>query len=321
MDAPCPQCDYVAPDDPTRFRKGPESRLAAHVRRIHGNGSTPSPEPDAEGPGPFEETDALLGGTTPDEESSPASTGEVAPRSAPAAEPARRRGPVAWMRDRARSRKDSPRETAEAAPRRGRPAGKRRTTAADLFTDIVGMGGGQLVRLGHVPTGRMVTFQAPVTGELLDDLVAGTALDRVLVQRLVGAKGTLDLLVAVAGPPALTWQLEKALALPELTVEQVQRKEARIGQLEAALKGVIRESLPTILPAAKRVRTREAKAQADLVDLLDPADLESLGISIVDGKAVDMDGRPVDVASVFVSMLFAEWEPTPQPTTQEATTT
>lgn len=309
-DQPCPHCDYVAPDDPERFRKGPEARLAAHVSRIHPNAELP-PASDAEGTGPFTPEPDVLDGTMPPEESLPA-TGEVPPGSA-TAEPARRSGGLlSRTRERLRTRRDQkPRETTEAAPKRGRPAGRKRQSAADLFCDVWGFGGNQLQRLGHVPTGRMVTFQAPVAGELLDDLVAGSAVDRMLVQKIVGAKGTLDVVIAIFGPPVLTWQLERALALPEITADDMNRKGAMIGQLEAALKGVIRESLPTILPAAKRVRTREAKAQADLVELLDPSDLDSLGVSIMDGKAVDADGRPVDVADVFVSMLFAEWQPMP----------
>lgn len=303
-------CEYVAIDDPVRWTKSPASRLAQHTKRSHGTDGDdaviraldlgPDEETTPEGPGPVDDIPST-------EEIPPAPTDSPA-RSATVGEPVRRRG----LRDRAKQAIGSRRKpktddteagpvTKERAPKPTRRAGKR-LSAAELLGDFWGWGGRQMQRNGHVPTGRMLTWQSPVAGEILDDALAGTAVDRIALQRLVAARGTLDLIVAVAGPPVVVYQLERAIAggAPPAVVEQ----------LMAALKGIIRESLPTMLPAMKRARAKETKAQKDLVQLFDEDDLAALGVMVNDkGEPIDAAGHKVDVADLFVAQLFAEWQP------------
>ena len=195
-----------------------------------------------------------------------------------------------------------PKETRARAPtpRTGRGA---RVSAAETFADAWGWIGSGFANAGHQPTGRMIRFQAPVAGELLDDVVKGTMVDKALVQRIVGARGKLDQLVAVFGPPLLVWQMEKALAAGN---------QQALSTAEYMLKGTIRNSLPVMLPALKKVRKREEVSNAALADLLDDDDLAAMGITMVGGKPVNAAGAPVDVADVFVSMLFTDYEPPPQ---------
>jgi len=329
-DLKCPVdgCGYEALDDPTKWTKDPSSRLSQHIKRSHPGvdpgaavaavmlgepfeqpEAPPSVDDGPEGPGPYSENGAA---DAPDTEEVPPTPTDSPGRSATVDEPARRRGPFNRAREVVKGRRKPKSDeqgpaTGEKPPKRTRTRSKR-ISASDLLADLAGWTGRQVQRTGHVPTGRMITWQAPVTGEIIDDVIADTALDRVVVQRLVAARGTLDLLVAVFGPPLVTYQLERALAqgAPPAVLEQ----------LEATLKGVIRESLPTLLPAMKRARAKETKVQKDLVQLFDEADLLELGVFVNDkGEPVDAGGHKVDVADLFVAMLFQEWQPTVVETT------
>lgn len=296
-----PGCPWVIDSDeiPAGSSVPAETRLRMHrsnKHKITGGGPIDVPELEmsstgADGTGPY-------GGAPATDEVPPAPGGGN--RSAGAEPATRRRG----FLDRLRKPKVevvdpggvSKREKAPKPPK-GYPKGGRQS-AADTIADIWGWGGGQFQRVGHVPTGRMIRFQAPVTGEILDDVLKGTALDKIVVQRIVGYRGKIDQLVAVFGPPVLTWQMEKAMS---------QGNDAAVENLEMMLKSTIRDALPVMLPALKKVRKREVETNAAMADLLDDDDLAALGITMVSGKPVDQDGRVVDVADVFVSMLFADW--------------
>lgn len=178
------------------------------------------------------------------------------------------------------------------------PRGKR-LSAAETISDVYSMGGSAFAQLGHLPTGRVIMFQAPAAGIMLDDLVAGTALDRFLLQRVVGARSTLDTLVALVGPPALTWQMEVAWRRGD---------QERFTRLELLLKTVLKNALPTMLPAMRKARAQERATQKAIADLLDDDDLDALGVTILDGQLVDRNsGKPVDVGDIVVSMLFTDF--------------
>lgn len=277
------------------MRTTPAARLAGH-KQMHKNQPMQVPEMPIGGDGPFGSvgTDEVppAGGSSPADR-----PGESAPG----------RGRFArWFNRQPKGEKQA---TKEKAPKQARPRGDRRESAADLMGRGWGSAGRYMQRNGHVPTGRMVTFQAPIAGEILDEAVAGTWVDKMAIQRIVAASGVLEQLYAVIGPPALTWQLEKALAKGD---------EATAGMLEGLLKGCIKDSLPVMIPALKKARKREADQNKQMADLLDGEDLEALGVRIVDGQPVNSEGETVDVAEVFVAMLFSNWEPPTAPPTTEA---
>jgi hypothetical protein len=301
-----PSCTYaideeIIGDSP----RSAEMRLNNHRKQKHGlNKNDASPEEatmadestGADGTGPY-------GGIATDEVPPAPGGGD---RSAGVDPPARGRG----LLDRFRNRKgrDVSRETSfpgrkteEKVPKSPRGYGKGgRQSAAKDIGDLWGWGGGKLQRIGHVPTGRMVRFQAPVAGELLDDVLKGSMLDKVVVQRLVAARGKLDMLLAVFGPVVLTWRLEQAIAGGASA--------AQIEGLQFLLTETVRNSVPVMVPAMKKVRKRTEAENAAMADMLDEGDLEALGIRVEGGKPVEIaTGRPVDVAEVFVGMLFADW--------------
>jgi len=136
-------------------------------------------------------------------------------------------------------------------------------TIEDGWTALGGMA--QRTR-GHAPLGRYLTWQAPAAGEMLDDAVKGTIVDRRVLQPVVKARGRLDLVVAVLGPPAV--------------ILAITQNPARAPALVPMLRTAIRSSLPTMLPAMKRAQAREAKVDEavremfpDIPEGVDPVDL------------------------------------------------
>lgn len=64
------------------------------------------------------------------------------------------------------------------------------------------------------PLGRCLVMQAPVSGLILEDIVRGTAVDRVL-QPVARAEAKAEKVLALAGPPMLVAALEASATLPE----------------------------------------------------------------------------------------------------------
>lgn len=160
--------------------------------------------------------------------------------------------------------------------RESRPTAKRgRLSAAPAFADAFDFAGQVAVRSGrHVPLGRYLQWAGPASGELLDDAVKDSVVDKRLIQPAVRAYDRLGLAAAVLGPPAVILAIER-------TGEQL-----RLGPngelahpLFPLLKTAIRRSLPDLVPAMKRAKAREDKLDAavrelwpDLPEGADPAD-------------------------------------------------
>ena len=64
------------------------------------------------------------------------------------------------------------------------------------------------------PLGRCLVMQAPVSGLILEDVVRGTAADRVL-QPIARAEEKAEKILALLGPPAIVAALEASANLPE----------------------------------------------------------------------------------------------------------
>lgn len=305
----CPECgEMIAGKD----YRGARIALGMHRRRKHGvegekKGGASAPVPDEPAPADAELLDA------PDPDSlfaeQPAPSAEIPPtpsERARSVEPPRRRGLLAGLRRRREPAEPAAAPGPERAPKKAKAPslGRRgRLSAAETIAEVWGGTGALMARAGHVPTGRMLQWQGPAAGVVLDAAIAGTPFDRIVVQRLVGARGTLDAVVALAAPPALVWQMEKAIA---------EGDQARAAGLAEALKLVTRRALPVLVPAMKKAREAERAQAVAFAEMLDPADLSLLGLVVGDdGRPVDADGRLVDPADVFVELLFAEWVPAP----------
>ena len=153
-------------------------------------------------------------------------------------------------------------KTAERAPK----GAGRRVSVADTLEDVWTGIGGLAVRTNHAPLGRYLQWQAPAAGQLLDEVVAGTVVDKKLLQPAVKARGRLDVVIALLAPPGIIMAIE--------------RNPQNAQVLLPALKSALRSSLPTLLPAMKKAAAREQKVNEAIADMfpdmpegVDPIDL------------------------------------------------
>jgi len=226
-----------------------------------------------------------------------ASTGERRPGAVgPSSVPPAPGKPRKWWQ------KTKPEEQAPAPVTTERRPGKRtpsklgrRTSSADTLEDIIGGVGALAVRTGkHAPLGRYLQFSSAVNAEILDDAVAGTLVDRKLLQPLVKGRGRFDALGSVFGPPAIILAIENDPSKAPLLIP--------------VLKSTIRNSLPQMAKAMKKVQAKE-KAQAEAAAELFP--------DLLPGE---------DPADAIIAMLFEGWtppkpqaEPEPQPQSEPET--
>ena len=191
--------------------------------------------------------------------------------------------------DRFRKKKPAADPTGEPAPKtkERRPKAQtrpgRRNSAADTLSDVWSGVGSLAIRSGHhAPLGRCLQFQAPVAGEMLDEAVKGSIVDKVLLQPVVKARGRFDLLGAVIGPP--------------LIVLAIERNPAQADVLMPMLKSSIRASLPLMVPAIKKVQEKERKAAEAAAELFP---------DLAPGE---------DPADAIIAMMFSDWVPrAPEP--------
>lgn len=166
--------------------------------------------------------------------------------------------------------------TKEKRPKVAKSTG-RRISGADTLSDIWTGAGSLAVQTGHhAPLGRCLQFQAPVAGEMLDEAIKGSFVDRAVLQPIVKARGRFDLVGAVFGPPVLVYSMERAMAAGD---------RARFDMLGALLKSSIRQGLPLMVPAIKKVKMKEAAAAEAAAELF--PDLPE-GVDPVDAIIADM---------------------------------
>ena len=177
-------------------------------------------------------------------------------------------------------------KTSEKAPK----APGRRVSTAETVEDVWTAIGGVAQRTGrHLPLGRYLQWQAPAAGEMIDQALAGSFVDRRFLQPAVKTRGRLDVLAAVIGPPAII-----------LAIEQ---NPDRANQLLPLLKSAIRSSLPTLLPAMKKAQAREDKVNKAVSELF--------GDDFPPG---------VDPVDVVLEQMFGGWiPPTPEPNYETTT--
>ena len=220
----------------------------------------------------------------------PGGGGSSSPTEPVAPEPDTLKGRLNGLKDRFTKK---PRQEAPSQPqtkeKRPKVTGKlgRRISAADTLSDGWAGIGSLAMRMGHGPTGRMMQFQAPVAGEMLDEAAKGSFIDRALLQPVVKTRGRFDLLSAVIAPPLLVMAIERDPSKADL--------------LMPVLKSQIRSALPLMVPAIKKVQEKEAKAAeaaAELFPDLPPGE---------------------DPADAIIAMLFSDWVP-PAPAEPENVT-
>jgi hypothetical protein len=99
--------------------------------------------------------------------------------------------------------------TGQAKPRRKHP----RLSLAPIIGEFWGVLGAMAGRV-DVPLGRVLQMEAPVAGEILEDVVKGTIVDSAL-QPLARAEDKAKAVAALVLPPVLVAAIEQAQTLPE----------------------------------------------------------------------------------------------------------
>jgi hypothetical protein len=165
----------------------------------------------------------------------------------------------------------------------------RRVSAADTIADGWAALGGVAIRTGtHAPLGRCLQWQAPMAGEMLDEVVAGTIVDKIALQKVAKGRHKFDVLGAVIGPPLLVMAIE--------------RNPQNAPSLMPLLASSIRHSLPHMVPAIKKAKAKEAKIAEATAELF----------------ADDPDFREGDDPVAYIlGMMFEGWVPPTPPEPQE----
>lgn len=178
-----------------------------------------------------------------------------------------------------------PPTTRERRPATGK--GGRRESGAETISDAWSALGSMAIRTGsHAPLGRCMQWQAPVAGEMLDEAIKGSIVDKMALQRVVKGRQRFDVLGAVFGPPLLVLAIE--------------RNPQNAQTLMPMLASSIRHSLPLMVPAIKKAKERERKVQ------------EATALLFEDDPDFP---KGVDPVEYILQMMFEGWiapEP-PQP--------
>ena len=157
-------------------------------------------------------------------------------------------------------------------------SGGRRVSGAQSIGDLYGAIGGFISRNPrHRPSGLLLQWQAAAAGEIIDEAVKDTAIDKIFIQRAVKARGRLDMVGAVLFPPAIVFAIEM--------------NPNRAPMLLPLLESTLRNSLPHMVPAIKKARKRE-EDQAEAIRELFP------------------EAEPgIDPVQELINELFSGWYP------------
>lgn len=131
------------------------------------------------------------------------------------------------------------------------------------FISMAVAGAAQVIGTVQPPVGAALSFEATAAGIALDQALAGTVVDRVLLQRAVKAKGKWESAGSV-------------LAFPVL-VALVSQRPVLYPALEPYMRTCLEDILITSLPAMKKRQERQRKAAVALAEIkgLDPILAES----------------------------------------------
>jgi hypothetical protein len=164
-------------------------------------------------------------------------------------------------RVRARFRPDAGAAPSSPKPKRSAPArGKRISIASDISESYFGLGR-ELENTPHYPAGRMLTYQAPAAGVVIDKALAGTLVDRAVIQPLWRHKDRYEDILYLATPPVLLITMQNVRMRQQTALAAGDEAEAR--RLQAILEGegralawVLRSSLLRLAPAMAEARKR-----------------------------------------------------------------
>ena len=172
----------------------------------------------------------------------------------------------------------------------------RRVSGAETISDAWGFVGGAAMRSRrYYPVGNCLVWQAPLAGEMVDEALKGSPVDKAVLQPIVRARARFDLIGAVAGPP--------------LIVLAIIQQPNRVNVLMPVLRQAIDGALPYMVPAMKKAEKRWAEKLNAIKELYpdleipegtDPVDLiiqqmfagYDLGVQHGEAEAAQEEGVP-----------------------------
>jgi len=144
-------------------------------------------------------------------------------------------------------------KAAAAAKASPEPSRKARKSAAENLSLLVAAGAQFAARTGHLPLANALSFEAPAAGHALDTAVAGTIVDRKIVQPLNAGAEKWEALGAVLTLPIMVHLVSLYPGLQEAFEPQIRR----------AAEDILVQSLPTIRKKVEKDR-RVADALVEL---------------------------------------------------------
>lgn len=183
------------------------------------------------------------------------------------------------LMDRLRSRRGRGRSGGgpTSAPVPGERAPKRRAAMrgrvpldADI-SDVWAFAGRRLENTPHYPTGRMLQYQAPAAGVILDKAVKGTLPDRLLFQPLARNRDKYEDTAFLLAGPFLTFSITSTMQRMEAAVVAGDKEEydslaQKLEMQKEAFTWVVSMMLPRLAVGAKMAREKKAKEAAAIAD-------------------------------------------------------
>lgn len=157
--------------------------------------------------------------------------------------------PDEYLKAKATGRKPKARKTSKAAKKpaatKSVTPGKKRIAAGDSIGTVLGMVAQVVVRV-DAPTGRALALSSTATGEAVDQLVAGTIVDRLVIQKFAGAADKWEKVGGVIAFPVL--------------VAVVSRNPALFDPLEGQLRSAALDVITASVPSLEKQKKREKMA-------------------------------------------------------------
>ena len=125
----------------------------------------------------------------------------------------------------------------------------KRIPAGDSISQVVGLVG-QVVGNVDAPMGRALVFSAPATGSAVDELVAGTVVDRLVIQKFAGAADKWEKVGGVIAFPVL--------------IAVISRNPKLFNVLEDQLRSATVDVIIASIPSLEKKANREKKAAESL---------------------------------------------------------
>lgn len=158
----------------------------------------------------------------------------------------------------------------ERAPRQKRPSRRRLPLDADI-SDVWAFGGRRLEHSPHFATGRMLQYQAPAAGVIVDRAVAGTLPDRVVFQPLARNRDKYEDVGFLLAGPILTYTItataqQMQAAADDGDQELFNELGAKLQMQREMFSWVLAMMLPRLAAGAKLAADKKAKRDAAIAD-------------------------------------------------------